>query len=225
MKPTDIKWAFTHEPTAGISPTELFEKCALLFTGEVIRSDELAIISCRSQPVALCRNYKIDFETRDNYVESIEAPGFDWQFVFDLLRAKQGLIVSGFEILCYRGKNAEKAITPQQSFKNYTDAKRHASRVIYTMFALHTSAELNLCTVAQVTEKVSDKYFKELRKNPGAQTHTPMDESHLQIFLQAVDAWQLRYTDAMGAGMYKKNKRFPLVPLPVGTVTQHQDFR
>ncbi|MEL6352235.1 MAG: hypothetical protein AAFR58_10745 [Cyanobacteria bacterium J06627_28] len=219
MKPTDIKWAFTHELETGIIPTELLRKCILLFTGEIIRSDELSIIAYRGFPVALCRLYRIDFETRDTYVEEIEAPGFDWQFLFDLLRAKQGLIVSGFDILCYRKKNLLKAVAPQKNFTSYSDAKKYTSRILTAMFSLHTSAELNLCSVAQVSEKASDKYFEGIRKG-SHEKYVRMNKEHFQMFQQAVDVWQEKYTDDIGLAMYKRTKRFPLTLFPKTQGTQ-----
>lgn len=225
MKPTDIKWAYTHQIETGINPTDLFQRCALLFTGEIMRSDEFAILAYGSRPIALCRIYEVNFEKQDTQVETIESPSFDWQFLFDDLRAKQGLVVSGFEILCYRGKNLTKALTPQESFKSYSDARNQASRILTAMFSLHTSAELNLCTIAQVTEKTSDKYFEVLNKGKKGAKYEPMSEAYLQKFLQAVDAWQLRYTDKIGANMYKCTKRFPLVPSPSSEVTHIDDFR
>jgi hypothetical protein len=226
MKPTDIKWAYTHQIATGISPTDLFQRCALLFTGEVMRSDEFAVLAYKSHPLTLCRIYEVNFERRDTQVETIESPNFNWQFLFDDLRAKQGLVVAGFEILCYRGKNLTKALTPQASFKSYSDAKKQASRLLTAMFCLHTSAELNLCTIAQVTEKTADKYFEGVNKGKRSATHEPMSAARLREFLQAVDDWQLRYTDEMGVDLYKSTKRFPLVPSPSTIeVTRIDDFR
>jgi hypothetical protein len=226
MKHTDIKWAYTHQIATGINPTDLFQRCALLFTGEIMRSDEFAILAYKSRPIALCRIYGVNFEKRDTQVETIESPSFNWQFLFDDLRAKQGLVLGGFEILCYRGKNLTKAITPQKSFKSYSDAKTQASRILKARFCLHTSAELNLCTIAQVTEKTSEKYFEVLNEGKKDAKYEPMSEAYLREFLQAVDDWQLRYTDKMGVEMYKSTKRFPLVPSPsTGEVARVDDFR
>lgn len=225
MKPADIKWAYTERPTTGASPTELFRKSALLFVGEIMRTDEVAVLTYRSNPIAFCRIFDVNFETRDTFTESIEAPDFDWQILFDDLRAKQGLVVSGFEILCYRGKSIVDAVTPKKSFKTFSEAKGKASRVITAMFAINTSAEENLCTIAQVTEKASDKFFAPLRNKPKASKYEPMNEDKFFDFLQAVDTWQARYTDEMGEAMYKRTKRFPLTDFPEAKRIQYQDYR
>jgi hypothetical protein len=195
-------------------PTDLFKKSAILFTAEIMRSDELAMIAFKSLPIALLKVHEVYPETHETHVIEVDAPGFDWQVMFDDIRARQGLIVSRFEILCYRGKGLVKALTPQKSFRNYSEVKNQAARIIPSMFVLHTSAEINLCMIAQVTENAANKYFANLKKEPSSTKYKLVSESELRVFSQAVDTWQERYTDSMCIEMYRRTKRFPIVSLP-----------
>ena len=191
-----------------------------------MRSDEVALLMYRQKPITLFRLFGVDFETNDTLVENIDSPEVDWQFLFDDLRAASGLMTSGFELFCYRGQNTYKPFLPSSSFKSYTDAKKQASRALNAVFVHSSTAEMNICTIALVSEKVSDQLFATLNKGSSKQKRIPMNlESLSSLIIQPIDTWQMRYTDQMGDKMYQQTKRFPLVTWPPTSKYEMRDYR
>lgn len=209
IKLSDIKWAYSRK--IGSNPVKGFIESLCLFIGEILRSDEIGLIVWRGQPIVMLRIHKVDFKSKETYVEAInfEDSGFEKMLIeLNLHNKSSALILSGFELFCYRPK-PDKPYHPKM-YPTYIRARERASRILNGIWTLVINPEEGAYVAfAQVDEKTSTNFFKK------TSDQNQFNDKAMK-FQIAVDSWiEEFYTDEIGSKQYKTKNRYPLAPKPL----------
>jgi len=209
IKVSDIKWAYRRE--IGSNPVKGFIDSLFLFIGEILRSDEIGLIMWRDQPILMLRIDKVDFNSKETYIEAInfEDSGFEKMLIeLDLHNKPSAIIFSGFELFCYRPK-PDKPYHPKMH-PTYIRARELASRILNGIWMLaRTPKEGAYVALAQVDEKTSTNFFKKT-------SNQNQFKDKAMKFETAVVSWiEEFYSDEIGSKQYKTKNRYPLAPKPL----------